>query len=129
MASPVESSERAAISPILSHPQGAYSLLVFVFVRTPKVTRSAKIKRIAKIGGPAPKIMKRSFVLIVCLYAGTVLAQNNLEDGAREFQIWTGGGPSVPGGTSHNGVWNAGVRYGWVLTRPHGPFFLKGRFE
>jgi Lipid A 3-O-deacylase (PagL) len=81
------------------------------------------------MGDPALKIMKRSIVLIVCLYAGTVLAQNKLEDGASEFQVWTGGGPSVPGGTSHNGVWNAGVRYGWVLTRPHGPFFLKGRFE
>jgi hypothetical protein len=26
-------------------------------------------------------------------------------------------------------VWNAGVRYGWILTRPHGPGFLEGRFE
>jgi hypothetical protein len=26
-------------------------------------------------------------------------------------------------------VWNAGVRYGWILSRPHGPGFLKGRFE
>ena len=32
-------------------------------------------------------------------------------------------------GTSHTGVWNAGLRYGWILTRPHGPGFLKGRFE
>ena len=22
-----------------------------------------------------------------------------------------------------------GLRYGWILTRPHGPGFLKGRFE
>ncbi len=26
-------------------------------------------------------------------------------------------------------MWNAGVRYGWILTAPHGPGFLGGRFE
>jgi hypothetical protein len=26
-------------------------------------------------------------------------------------------------------VWNVGARYGWVLTRPHGPSFLRGSFE
>ena len=51
------------------------------------------------------------------------------EDGGHEIQLWTGGGHSVPGGTSNTGVWNAGLRYGWILTRPHGPGFLKGRFE
>jgi len=51
------------------------------------------------------------------------------EDGGHEVQLWTGGGHSVPGGTANNNVWNAGVRYGWILTRPHGPVFLKGRFE
>jgi hypothetical protein len=35
----------------------------------------------------------------------------------------------VPGGTSDTGVWNVGVRYGFILTRPHGPGFLNGRFE
>jgi len=58
-----------------------------------------------------------------------VLAQARPEDGGRELQVWTGGGHSVPGGTSDTGVWNAGVRYGWILTRPHGPGILKGRFE
>jgi lipid A 3-O-deacylase len=56
-------------------------------------------------------------------------AQSRPEDGGHELEIWTGGGPSVAGGTSDSGVWNAGVRYGWILTRPHGPGFLKGRFE
>jgi lipid A 3-O-deacylase len=73
--------------------------------------------------------MKVLLALIACLYAGIAFAQNRPEDGAQELQVWTGGGPSVPGGTSHTGVWNVGVRYGWVLTRPHGPGFLKGRFE
>lgn len=73
--------------------------------------------------------MKKVLFLIVILCAGFASAQTRPEDGANELQVWTGGGPSVPGGTSHTGVWNAGVRYGWVLTRPHGPGFLKGRFE
>ena len=44
-------------------------------------------------------------------------------------KLWTGGGTSVPGGTSDTKVWNVGLRYGWILTRPHGPGFLNGRFE
>jgi len=51
------------------------------------------------------------------------------EEGGHEIQVWTGGGHSVAGGTSNTGVWNVGLRYGWVLTAPHGPGFLKGRFE
>ena len=60
---------------------------------------------------------------------GTSLAQSGPEDGGHEVQLWTGGGYTVPGGTKNTGVWNAGLRYGWILTRPHGPGFLKGRFE
>jgi hypothetical protein len=51
------------------------------------------------------------------------------EDGGHEIQIWSGGGHSVPGGTKNVGVWNLGLRYGWVLTKPHLPGPLKGRFE
>jgi hypothetical protein len=49
--------------------------------------------------------------------------------GAHEFQIWTGAGHGLNGSTSGTTVWNAGARYGWVLTEPHGPGFLRGRFE
>ena len=49
--------------------------------------------------------------------------------GGHEIEIWSGGGPSIPGGIPGLGVWNAGVRYGWVLTGLHGPDFLRGRFE
>jgi len=66
---------------------------------------------------------------ILSLSTVPVLAQARPEDGGHEFQVWTGGGHSVPGGTSDTSVWNAGVRFGWVLTRPHGPGILKGRFE
>jgi len=77
--------------------------------------------------------MRKPFLAVVLLGAISAsvpaLAQSRPEDGGHEFQVWTGGGHSVPGGTSCTGVWNAGVRYGWILTRPHGPGFLKGRFE
>jgi lipid A 3-O-deacylase len=53
----------------------------------------------------------------------------SIEQGATEVQIWTSGGHSVFGGRGDTGIWNAGLRYGWVLTDPLGPGFLKGRFE
>ena len=62
--------------------------------------------------------------------AGSVaIAQDRPEEGGHELEVWTGGGWSVPGGTKDTSVWNAGVRYGWILTEPHGPSFLNGRFE
>ena len=30
--------------------------------------------------------------------------------------MWTGGGHGLNGTTSDTGIWNLGVRYGWVLT-------------
>jgi lipid A 3-O-deacylase len=68
-------------------------------------------------------------MVVVFLFGVAGWAQSGPEDGGREVQVWTGGGYTVPGGTKSTGVWNAGLRYGWVLTRPHGPGFLKGRFE
>jgi hypothetical protein len=69
--------------------------------------------------------------LLILLLLGslTARAQEKPECGGTEIQFWIGGGHSVPGGTSKTGVWNLGLRYGWILTRPHGPGFLKGRFE
>jgi lipid A 3-O-deacylase len=75
-------------------------------------------------------LMKQLLVAVALLWLSSVaVAQSRPEDGGREFQVWTGGGYSVPGGTSDTGVWNVGVRYGWILTQPHGPGFLNGRFE
>jgi hypothetical protein len=51
------------------------------------------------------------------------------EKGGHEIQFWTGGGHSSKGGVSDIGVWNAGFRYGWILTDAHGPGILRGRFE
>jgi len=75
--------------------------------------------------------MKR-FLPVVCslfLLLSYAAAQDRPEEGGHELEVWTGGGYSVPGGTKSTGVWNAGVRYGWILTAPHGPGFLSGRFE
>ncbi len=63
------------------------------------------------------------------LLCGTVLAQAGSERGATELQVWTAGGHSVAGGRGSTGIWDVGLRYGWVLTDAHGPGFLKGRFE
>jgi hypothetical protein len=59
----------------------------------------------------------------------TAFAQEGPQQGANEVQVWTSGGHSVSGGRGNTGIWNAGLRYGWVLTDAHLPGFLKGRFE
>ncbi|HET9405880.1 MAG TPA: acyloxyacyl hydrolase [Candidatus Sulfotelmatobacter sp.] len=66
--------------------------------------------------------------LFLCL-PKTALAQAGPEEGGHEIQFWTAGGHSVAGGTSDTTVFNAGLRYGWVLTGPHLPSLLRGRFE
>jgi lipid A 3-O-deacylase len=73
--------------------------------------------------------MKKLSSVILLFCASLSWAQTRVEDGGHEIQLWTGGGHSVAGGTSDTSVWNVGLRYGWILTRPHGPGFLKGRFE
>jgi hypothetical protein len=67
--------------------------------------------------------------LTMFLTVTLAVAQDRPEEGGRELQVWSGGGRSVPGGTKDTSVWNAGVSYGWILTAPHGPGFLDGRFE
>jgi hypothetical protein len=65
--------------------------------------------------------------LVVC--TSTVSAQTGPEQGGSEIQLWTAGGHSVSGGRGNTGIWDVGLRYGWVLTDAHGPSFLQGRFE
>jgi hypothetical protein len=75
-------------------------------------------------------IRKIVFFLFIFLVAVSfAVGQDRPEEGGREFQVWTGGGHSVPGGTKDTNVWNVGVRYGWILTQPYLPGFLSGRFE
>jgi hypothetical protein len=74
--------------------------------------------------------MKTRFIALLLLSLSSLAsAQARPEAGGHELELWTGGGHSVSGGTSNIGVFNLGLRYGWILTRPHGPGFLKGRFE
>jgi Lipid A 3-O-deacylase (PagL) len=71
----------------------------------------------------------RALSVAIVLLSSVCWAQQGPEGGGHEIQVWTGGGYTVPGGTKSTGVWNLGLRYGWILTEPHGPGFLKGRFE
>jgi hypothetical protein len=75
--------------------------------------------------------MKRSLWVVSLLFVAFSFAagQDRPEEDGHELEIWTGGGHSVPGGTKDTSVWNLGVRYGWILTAPHGPGLLSGRFE
>jgi lipid A 3-O-deacylase len=78
---------------------------------------------------------KECFGLLPLLVLATILTplsaaqEARPEEGGHEIQLWTGGGYTVPGGTKDTGIWNLGLRFGWILTSPHGPGFLKGRFE
>ena len=76
--------------------------------------------------------MRKAAALLLLALASLAPAawpQSGPERGGNEVQVWTGGGHGLSGNTSDTGVWNVGVRYGWVLTNPHGPGFLRGRFE
>ena len=74
----------------------------------------------------------RSSLFIVCILliaSSLSLAQAGPEQGGHEIEIFAGGGHSVSGGRGDTSAFNAGLRYGWVITGPHLPGFLRGRFE
>lgn len=73
----------------------------------------------------------RPLLILLLLLLTAVISQGQAApgEGGNEIQIWAGGGHSVPGGTKNTGAFNAGLRYGWILTGPHLPGFLRGRFE
>jgi hypothetical protein len=73
--------------------------------------------------------MRKAIIVWVVVCGSLAFGQSRPEAGGTDVEVWSGGGHSVSGGTSKTGVWNLGLRYGWVLTAPHGPGFLKGRFE
>ena len=64
----------------------------------------------------------------VVLCASVTQAQSGSER-RNELALWIGGGYGSNGSTSGTGLWNAGARYGWGLTGPHGPGILRGRLE
>ena len=85
------------------------------------------------------KVSRRCFVFLFYWFlafsivgtARTTFAQDAAGpvEGGNEVQVWAGGGHSVPGGTQHTEAFNLGFRYGWVITGPHWPGILRGRFE
>ena len=72
---------------------------------------------------------KWAIAFLFLLAASTLFAQTGPEQGGSEIELWTAGGHSVSGGRGNTGIWNFGLRYGWVLLDSHGPGFLRGRFE
>ncbi len=68
-------------------------------------------------------------LVILMATAGFAQSEPGPEEGGHEVQVWSGGGYSVPGGTSNTGISDFGLRYGWVITGAHLPGFLRGRFE
>jgi len=61
--------------------------------------------------------------------ASPLRAQERPETDGNEIELWTAGGHGTNGTAQHTGVWTAGFRYGWIITAPHGPGLLRGRFE
>jgi hypothetical protein len=88
-------------------------------VAVPKLTGSifGRISRVVAVAGA------------LMLFAPQVLAQVGPQQGGSEIQVWTAGGHSVSGGRGNTGIFDVGLRYGWILLDSHGPSFLKGRFE
>ncbi len=75
---------------------------------------------------------RRIFVLFffaLFLWAPAGRAQAGPIEGGHEVQVWTGGGHGINGSQSGDAIWNLGLRYGLILTSPHGPGFLRGRLE
>ena len=77
------------------------------------------------------RLLRLGFAIGLCFIFGAraVWAQSGPQGGGNDLQAWTGGGHGLNGSTSDTGVWNLGVRYGWVLTDAVGPGPLRGRFE
>ena len=82
-----------------------------------------------KWGNTEPMKVFSAVLLAMLLFAPAVRSQAYPQKGGHEIELWTGGGRGTNGSASNTGVWNVGARYGWVLTRPHGPGFLRGSFE
>jgi Lipid A 3-O-deacylase (PagL) len=63
------------------------------------------------------------------LFATPARAQEGIQTGDTELRVWAGGGHATNGVTRDDSVWNMGVRYGWVITKPFLPGPLRGRLE
>jgi hypothetical protein len=77
----------------------------------------------------APRILFAVCGLFLLGNAPRAFAQDGPQADGNEIQFWTSGGHGANGITQHTGVWTGGFRYGWVITDPIAPKFLRGRFE
>jgi hypothetical protein len=73
-------------------------------------------------------------VTAVCLLAFSLpssqaAAQSPAEGHATEWAITTGGAAGIPGGVHGGDFWATQLRWGKVLTAPHGPGPLRGTLE
>ena len=75
------------------------------------------------------KALYAAVILAALCSAPALRAQAGPVEGGNEVQVWAGGGHGTNGVESGDGVMNIGLRYGLILTAPHGPGFLRGRLE
>lgn len=69
-------------------------------------------------------------ILVTSLFAARASrAQAGPVEGEAEYQVFASGGHGINGSQMDDGVANLGVRFGLILTAPHGPSILKGRLE
>ena len=71
-------------------------------------------------------------VLTVIVYSACVapaIAQGPVQRHATEWAAITGGAADLPGGARGGSFWAAQLRWGKVLTAPHGPGPLRGTLE
>jgi len=75
------------------------------------------------------RFLPAALIFAYLFVAAALSAQDGPQEGGHEVQVWAEGGHSVPGGTQHTEAFNLGLRYGRVITGPHLPGILRGRFE
>src|SRR6266568_7081220 len=68
-------------------------------------------------------------IIISSALTSAARAQSLPSRDSRELSLWFSGGRGTTGRTSDTGVLLGGLRYGWMLTRSHGPRLIRGRFE
>jgi lipid A 3-O-deacylase len=68
-------------------------------------------------------------LLLALLCCVPAFSQTRPQDGGYEIQFWAAGGHGTNGSTASDSVFNAGARFGLILTKAHGPGFLRGKFE
>ncbi|HUE56470.1 MAG TPA: acyloxyacyl hydrolase [Candidatus Udaeobacter sp.] len=99
---------------------------LYLFSTENPVPRIEKDKGVSLVKKALSTLLLAAFALAI---APVARSQAGPVEGGHEVQIWTGGGHGVNGSQSGDGIWNLGLRYGLVLTRSHGPGFLRGRVE